>query len=434
MSGPAFAADTDLAAKADALIAPLVKSDRFSGAVLVAKDGKPVFRKGFGLANREWNIPNDPTTKFRIGSITKQFTATAILQLQEAGKLSVDDLASKYYPDMPSAWAGVTIKHLLTHTSGIPSYTNIPHFFEAESRRDRTPDEIIKLTADKPLDFAPGSKFAYDNSGYILLGYIIEKVSGETYADYIQHHIFDPLGMTSSGYDVSTTVIAKRAAGYSRTKAGLINTPFLSMTEPFAAGSLYSTVDDLLIWDQALSAGKLLSPASYQVMFTDYGHHYGFGWFIDDKFGHQHIWHEGGINGFVTEFSRYPKDKLTVVVFSNQDGLPVGRIDDGLAAIYLGVSPRTAAAGGEALLKRSIEALRAGTPNYAEMSPALAEATRAQLPGIEKVLSGMGDLKSVTLKWAAPDGEDDYEVAFQNGTLDWTIVVDKDGKLIGAHF
>ena len=153
----AFAAtDADLAAKAEALIQPLVKTDRFSGAVLVARGGKPVFRKGFGLANREWNIPNDPETKFRIGSITKQFTATAILQLAEAGKLSVDDPVSKHYPGAPPAWSGITIRHLLTHTSGIPSYTGIPHFFEEDARRDRAPEEIIKLTADKPLEFAPG--------------------------------------------------------------------------------------------------------------------------------------------------------------------------------------------------------------------------------------------------------------------------------------
>ncbi|HEY4275362.1 MAG TPA: serine hydrolase domain-containing protein [Rhizomicrobium sp.] len=426
--------DSDLAAKADALIAPIAKADRFSGAVLVARGGKPVFRKAYGLANREWNVPNDPETKFRIGSITKQFTAMAILQLQEAGKLSVDDPVSKYYTDAPAAWSAITLKHLLTHTSGIPSYTSIPHFFDAEARRDRTPEEIIKLTADKPLEFEPGSKFAYDNSGYILLGYIIEKVSGETYADYIQHHIFDPLGMKSSGYDVSTVVLPKRAAGYSRSKNGLINTPYLSMTEPFAAGSLYSTVDDMLIWDQALTAGKLLSPASYQAMFTDYGHHYGFGWFIDDQFGHQHIWHEGGINGFVTEFSRYPQDKLTVLVFSNQDGRPVGGIDNGLAALYLKVPPRTAAAGGEALLRRAIETLRAGAPDYDTMGPQLAAATRAQLPMLQKTITGLGAIKTITLLSAEPGGGDRYDVALQNGNTEWTIVVSKDGKLAGANF
>src|SRR5579863_839059 len=208
------ASDSALAAKSEALIEPIVQADQFSGTVLVAKNGVPVFRKACGLANREWGIPNTPDTKFRIGSNTKQFTATAILQLAEAGKLSVDDPVSKYYSDGPATWKGITIKHLLTHTSGIPSYTAIPHFFSGDARLDRTPEEIIKLTQDKPLEFEPGSKFSYDNSGYIILGYIIEKISGEHYADYVQHHVFDPLGMKSTGYDVSETIIPKRASGY----------------------------------------------------------------------------------------------------------------------------------------------------------------------------------------------------------------------------
>src|SRR5215469_5337643 len=277
------ATDATLADKAEALIQPLVKADQFNGTVLVARNGIPVFQQAYGLADREWNVPDTLNTKFRIGSITKQFTATAILQLQEAGKLSVDDPVSKYYTDAPDAWKGITIRHLLTHTSGIPSYTSIPHFFDGEAKLDRTPEQIIKLTADKPLEFEPGSKFVYDNSGYIILGYIIEKVSGEHYADYVQHHIFDPLGMKSSGYDVSETIIPNRAAGYRFEKDKYVNAEYLSMTEPFSAGSLYSTVGDMLVWDQALYAGKLLSPSSFQAMFTDYGHNYGFGWTIDNQ-------------------------------------------------------------------------------------------------------------------------------------------------------
>lgn len=432
---PASAAtDASLAAKAEALISPIAKAGRFSGTVLVARDGKPVFRKAYGLANWEWNIPNTPDTKFRIGSITKQFTATAILQLAEAGKLSVDDPVSKYYADAPAAWSGITIKHLLTHSSGIPSYTSIPHFFEQEARRDRTPEEIVKLTADKPLEFAPGSKFAYDNSGYVLLGYIIEKISGERYADYLQHHIFDPLGMTSTGFDVSETILPKRAAGYSRDKGKIGNTAYLSMTEPFSAGSLYSTVDDLLIWDRALQAGKLLGPASFQAMFTDYGHGYGYGWFVGNVLGHQHISHGGGINGFVTAFDRYPKDKLTVVVFSNEDFASVERITGGLAALYLDLPSRTAAAGGEALLRRMVESLRSGTPNYDELSPGLADVTRAQLPGLQKTIAGLGETKTITLLEAEPLGTDRYKVAFQHGDTEWDIELDKAGKMSSATF
>jgi CubicO group peptidase (beta-lactamase class C family) len=422
------------ATKSKTLIETIVRADQFSGTVLVAKNGVPVFRQAFGLANREWNIPNDPETKFRIGSITKGFTATAVLQLAEAGKLSIDDPVSKYYVEAPSAWNGITIRQLLTHTSGIPSYTGIPHFFDGEIRLDRTPEQIIKLTQDVPLEFEPGSKFSYDNTGYVILGYIIEKVSGERYADYVQHHIFDPLGMKSSGYDVSETIIPNRAAGYSRDKTTFTNTLYLSMTEPFSAGSLYSTVDDLLIWDQALYAAKPLSPTSMQAMFTDYGHGYGFGWFIDSQFGHQHIFHDGGINGFVSRFDRYPMDKLTIVVLSNEGAAPVGRIADDLAAIYLGVAPRMAASGGEALLKRTLEALRLGMPNYDQMDPQLADFIRIQFPNLQKTIGSLGDIKSIKFLAADPEGTDRYRVDFQNGAAEWDIKVSNDGRLTGANF
>src|SRR5258708_308236 len=167
----------DFAVKADQYVSAYVQQNKFIGSVLVARDSKPVFRKGYGLANREWDIPNAPNTKFRLGSITKQFTATCIMQLVEAGKLKLDDPISKYYSGAP-AWTKITIHHLLTHTSGIPSYTDLPGFFQKEAMTDRTPAEIIKLTQDKPLEFEPGEKMKYDNSGYIILGYVIEKVSG----------------------------------------------------------------------------------------------------------------------------------------------------------------------------------------------------------------------------------------------------------------
>jgi CubicO group peptidase (beta-lactamase class C family) len=429
------ATNAELGSKADALIQPLVKADRFSGAVLVARDGKPIFRRGYGLANREWDIPNDPTTKFRIGSITKQFTAAAILQLQEAGKLSIDDLVSKYYPDAPAAWNAITIKNLLTHTSGIPDYTAIPHFMEEENKRDRTPEEIVKLTADKPLAFPPGSRFSYDNSGYVLLGYIVEKASGERYADYMQRHIFDPLGMKSTGYDFSETILPKRAAGYRFNHGKIENARFLSMTEPFSAGALYSTVDDMLTWDKALTAGKLLNPASLQAMFTDYGHNYGFGWIINSYSEHQHIAHGGGINGFATQFDRFPKDKLTVVVFSNREEIaPEDQIASGLAAIYLGLPAMAPVAGSEAMLKRTIASLAVGTLNSDDMTPELAEGERSRLPNLHKVMAGLGAMQSVKLQWAGPDGVDHYEVVFQNGIQNWNVWVNKDGKLRGIWY
>jgi D-alanyl-D-alanine carboxypeptidase len=428
------AMDSALAAKAEELIAPAVAADQFSGAVLVARDGVPVFRRAFGLADREWGIPNTADTKFRIGSITKQFTATAILQLAEAAKLLVDDPMSKYYPDAPPAWNTITIRHLLTHTSGIPSFTGIPHFFDGQARLDRTPAEIIELTRDKPLEFAPGSKYSYDNTGYVILGYIIEKLSGERYADYIQHHIFEPLGMKSSGYDVSDAIIPKRAAGYSRDKDQYINAGFISMTEPYAAGALYATVDDMLAWDQALYSAKILTPASLQAMFTDYGHGYGFGWVIDTLYGHRRLLHAGGVNGFITRFDRYPEDNLTVVVFSNEDSAAAAeaRIADGLAAIYLKIRPRTAE--GEALLRRTIEALRSGAPNYDQMTAHVADIARTRLADLKETIGGLGDVMSVTLLPVRRHGAEQYKVAFRNGSMEWEIRADDDGKLTVSSF
>jgi D-alanyl-D-alanine carboxypeptidase len=341
LASPALAAGpacvtADYAKQARALVDEQIKAGRFSGAVLVVKDGVPLLREGFGAANREWDIPNTPDTKFRLGSVTKQFTAVSIMQLVEAGKLSVDDPISKYYADAPTAWSKITIKHLLTHTSGIPSYTGIPGFFDKDGRLPLKPAEIVKLTQDKPLEFEPGSKYAYDNTGYILLGYVIEKISGQTYADYVGQHLFQPLGLKNTGYDVSSQILAKRASGYSPGKNGWENADYLDMSLPYAAGSLYSTVDDLLIWDRALTDGKLLTEASRKAMWTDYGNKYGFGWALGDQSGHARIMHGGGIHGFSTSLNRYPNDGLVTIVLSNFQGAASSPLANNLAGLCFG--------------------------------------------------------------------------------------------------
>ena len=352
-AAPALAASPpdDYAKGADGVVRAYVDPGVFSGVVLVAKDGKPILREVFSLANRELNVAATADTIFRLGSITKQFTAASILQLAEQGKLSVDDPISKYYPEAPAAWAPITLKHLMTHTSGIPSYTAIPGFFMQLARLDKTPDEIVALTRDKPLDFPPGSKYTYDNTGYILLGHVIEKVSGQTYAAYLQEHIFTPLGMKDSGYDVSDAILPRRASGYSMAGGKPRNAAYLSMTLPYAAGSLYSTVDDLLIWDQALHAGKAIKSASVAAMFTDYGFKYGFGQSIRAQKDGRRIWgHNGGINGFSTQINRLPDEGLTVIVLANIEQAPAGRIADKLTDLYFdpsvaagaGVKPTTA--------------------------------------------------------------------------------------------
>ena len=227
----------------------------FMGAVLVAEDGKVLLSKGYGSANLEWSIPDSPSTKFRLGSITKQFTAASILLLEERGKLNIDDPVKKYMPDAPSAWDKITIYNLLTHTSGIPSFTSFPDY-ESTEATSTTPKELVARFRDKPLNFQPGEKWEYSNSGYVLLGYLLEKVSGQSYKDFLQENIFKPLGMNDSGYDSNTAIIMHRASGYVLSPTGPENAGYVDMSIPFSAGALYSTTEDLLRWEQGLFGGK----------------------------------------------------------------------------------------------------------------------------------------------------------------------------------
>ncbi|WP_020595120.1 serine hydrolase [Spirosoma panaciterrae] len=319
--------------KIDALIKQYVANRQFNGTVLVAEQGKVIFKKGYGMANMEWNIPNTPDTKFRLGSITKQFTSMLIMQLVEKGKIKLDGKVTDYVPEYPKATGDkVTIHHLLTHTSGIPSYTGFPGFFEKMSRDPYTPDAFVKKFSDMPLEFEPGSTFSYDNSGYFLLGVIIEKVTGKSYADVLQENILKPLQLLNTGYDLADPIIPKRASGYEKRGGSYVNAPYLDMTIPYAAGSMYSTVDDLYRWDQALYTEKLLSAKSKTVMFTPFLSHYAYGWGVSKaKIGSLKdslllLEHTGGINGFNTIISRIPKDKQLVVLLNNTGGAPLGSI------------------------------------------------------------------------------------------------------------
>ena len=217
-----------------------VADKTFMGAVLVARDGKPLLDEGYGFADVEWKVANTPQGKFRIGSDTKQFTAAAILLLEERGKLKVEDLVSKYVADAPPAWAKITIYNLLTHTSGIPNFTSFPEYRTTEWK-DTTPTELVARFRDKPLEFEPGTKFSYSNSGYVVLGYLLEKVSGETYGEYLQKNVFTPLGMLDTGMDNTALILPMRAQGYAPSARGMEHAGYTSMTIPFSAGALYST-------------------------------------------------------------------------------------------------------------------------------------------------------------------------------------------------
>ena len=329
----------EVAAKADAYI----NAAAIQGSVLLATNGMVVLAKGYGLANIELDVPNSPETKFRLGSITKQFTAAAILQLQDAGKLSVDDPISKHIPGAPVAWNGVTIRHLLTHTSGIPSYTDAAGYQLNMRERANAPFEFIKRFSNLPLQSKPGEKFHYNNSGYFLLGVIIEQVSGVKYEDYLHQHIFEPLQMKSPGYDWPDTVLKNRASGYSKDREGnLVNARFLDMGQPYAAGSLYSNVLDLYKWDRALYTTKVLSGRSIEAAFTpnefDWGAgiKYGFGWGVSQVHGHKAVGHGGGINGFSTVIWRAVEEDAAVIVLSNSDaGTNVGKAGSDLLELLL---------------------------------------------------------------------------------------------------
>ncbi len=327
--------DQQITAKINEYMNAAVKVDGFSGSVLVARDGKPIFNKGYGMANIELDVPNSPNTVFRLGSITKQFTGMAIAILQERGKLSVNDPLCKYVADCPAAWKPITVKNLLTHTSGITNYTSFPDFAKTTIMPISTA-EMTDLLKTKPLDFTPNEKFSYSNSGYYLLGEIIEKVSGKTYADFLQENIFTPLGMKSTGYDNPLQIIKNRAAGYARTGGETLNASYMDMTVPFAAGALYSTTGDLLLWDQALYTEKLVKQKSLDEIFMPFKNGYGYGWGIGKKFDRRSISHGGGIYGFSTDILRFPDDKVTAIVLTNIQGSPAGKVSNDLAAIVFG--------------------------------------------------------------------------------------------------
>lgn len=323
------------AARMDQVVQSYAADNKFMGSVLVARGNDILFSKSYGSANLEWNIPNSSTAKFRIGSVTKQFTAAAILLLEERGKLKVEDPVKKHLPDVPTAWDAVTIYHLLTHTSGIPSFTGFPEYGQLKL----SPTSAEKLVAkfrDKPLDFEPGAKFSYSNSGYLLLGYLIEKLSGQSYEKFLQENIFTPLGMKDSGYDSNSAIIAHRASGYAPSPSGPINAPFIDMSVPHAAGALYSTTEDLLKWEQGLFGGKVLSAASLQKMTTPFKDNYAFGLTVRDVEGRKQISHNGGIEGFNSSLAYYLETKIVVAVLANINSMGPDAMLPKLAALAHG--------------------------------------------------------------------------------------------------
>ena len=314
---------------------------RSGATAIVAKQGKILYHDAIGQANIELGVEMKMNHIFRIGSITKQFTAVAIMQLEEQGKLSIQDPITKFLPDYPTKGHTITVEHLLTHTSGIRSYTDMESF-ESMFRKDMSPMDLVSVFKDEPMDFDPGEKFNYNNSGYILLGVIIEKVSGLTYQEYVQKHLFEPLGMTASYYGSASRVIPDRVAGYQGAKGGYRNAEYLSMTLPYAAGSLLSNVADLYTWTKAVHAHQLVSAKSLNKAFSPYtlnngkNSDYGYGWSLGKIYDRPVVEHGGGINGFLTESIYVPDEELFVAVFSNCNCQSPSPAANKMAALALG--------------------------------------------------------------------------------------------------
>ncbi len=334
----------------DNLLSQYHEYDKFNGSVLIAEQGKVIYKKGFGMANMEWDIPNAANTKHRLGSITKQFTAMLILQLAAEDKLDLHTAITKYLPDYPEEPGNkITTHHLLTHSAGLPNYTSFPGFMANESRNPYSPDEFIKKFESKELEFTPGESFSYSNSGYFLLGLIIEKITGKTYEQMLQDNIFTPLGMENSGYDHHGDILKNRATGYNRSGKNFVNSDYLDMSIPYAAGSLYATVEDLFLWDQALYTNKLLSKEYMDLYFKPYirgfgNSYYAYGWAIQNNpIGNTSdsiavMEHGGGINGFNTIISRSTTDKSLIVLLNNTGGAPLGKMATAIRGVLYGKS------------------------------------------------------------------------------------------------
>lgn len=291
--------------------------------VLIAKKGQVIYKKAFGSANLELNVPLHPDMIFRIGSVTKQFTAIAILQLVEQGKISLQDSIQKYVKEFPSKDATITIEHLLTHTSGIKEYTAIDHPDPYMDRHDLTPFDIINHFKNTPLEFKPGSHYAYSNSGYMLLGYLIEKVTGKKYHDYMNENIIKRAGLNNTLYADEKNIVPRRVAGYTRDRGFYENTYFQSVSLAYAVGDLFSTTEDLYTWNNALLTYKLVKKETLEKAFTPYtltngvSTKYGYGWFINSSHGHKCIHHEGQVSGFIAAENYFPELDTYVVVLTN---------------------------------------------------------------------------------------------------------------------
>lgn len=410
VAAPAASAQSKVE-RIDALVSTYHDLHLFNGAALVAEDGRAIYSRGFGEAVMEFDVPNGPDTRFRIGSVTKQFTAAIVLQLVEEGRIDLQAPITDYLPDYPPTQGDrVTIHHLLTHTSGIPSYTDLPGFMEGPVREPFIPsDSLLPVFWEMDLEFEPGSRWSYNNSGYHILGVIIERVTGESYDRVLRERILEPMGLRNTGYDHNADVVEKRALGYVRVPGGFQHAPYLDSSVPFAAGMMYSTVGDLLIWDQALyGQGLFRNPETKALYFTPHvamstpeGPHYAYGWMIHDVVVGADtvpvVEHGGGIFGFTTGFWRLPEERRTIILIDNTNGSQNDRIMRGILAILHDQEPEMPRrpigdALAEVIEDRGIEAAVAAYHALRDSAPDGYDFGEGQLNGLGYVYLRRGDV------------------------------------------
>jgi len=338
-----FAQETteNKATKIDELVSKYAENGTFNGSVLVAENGNILFEKGYGYSDREQKTTNTPETKFRIASLTKQFTAMLIMQLVEQGKIKLDGKLSDYLTYYRKDNGGkITIHNLLTHTSGVPNYTTST-FMDKNLDKAITPKELIVTYGSGDLDFEPGSKYNYSNTGYVMLGAVIEEVTGKKYEMVLQEQILTPLGMTNSGYEHNGIKMTNQAIGYDNGPGGVAEAKFIDMSIPFSAGAMYSTVEDLYKWDRALYTDKLITAQSKEKIYTPFLNNYGYGWNIvraKTMDAEKTIYtHSGGINGFSTNIMRVVSDNLAIIVLSNYANGQAAKISNDITKIIYNI-------------------------------------------------------------------------------------------------
>jgi len=338
-----FSFGQNLESKIDAILSSTYKLNEPGISILIAKDGEPIYKKAFGIANMELDIPLKTDNVFQIGSITKQFTAIAILILEEQGKLKLTDDILKYIPDYPTEGNSITIHHLLNHTSGIQNNTPVGKK-EAISKTDMTSKELIGYTKNATLDFKPGTNFKYSNAGYIVLGRIIEVISKQSYEDFIETTIFKKIGMSSSYYGSNTEVIKNRISGYQVIQNTFTNADYMSLTLPYAAGSILSTVDDLLKWQNALKSNTLIKYASLKKAISPTPLKngkiipYGYGFRMAKLKEASVIAHSGSTKGFTSIALFLPKENTYIVALSNCNCKNLSEVTKKIALLTIGKS------------------------------------------------------------------------------------------------